>query len=162
MPKRTRFFQENDSTVGAKIRALRRIRGLSLQQMSQETGMSYSYLSGLRMASIQCPYNQSTSASQSILVSTWCTSLPSGAVPKVFRKEELFRGNNAFADIAYRVITPEKTSNLQVSYVYLPPMNPASGISTSTARGQEMWDYFDGCVCVMVEEERYRIEQGDV
>ena len=48
MPKKEQdFSRENDSTVGAKIRALRRIRGLSLQQMSQETGMSYSYLSGL-------------------------------------------------------------------------------------------------------------------
>ena len=37
----------SDIEVGKKIRALRKIRGISLQQMANDTGMSYSYLSGL-------------------------------------------------------------------------------------------------------------------
>ena len=37
----------NDIEIGKKLRALRKIRGISLQQMARETGMSYSYLSGL-------------------------------------------------------------------------------------------------------------------
>ena len=56
--------------------------------------------------------------------------------------------------------TPKKTSNLQVGYVYLPPMNPASGIYHAQGAGDA--DYFGRLrVCVMVEEERYRVEQGD-
>ena len=162
MPKKEQdFSRENDSTVGAKIRALRRIRGLSLQQMSQETGMSYSYLSGLENGKHSVSITNLQRIAKYFDVDMVYFLMPSGAVPKVFRKEELFRGNNAFADIAYRVITPEKTSNLQVSYVYLPPDEPSERHIHKHGKGQEMLITLDGCVCVMVEEERYRVEQGD-
>ena len=162
MPKKEQdFSRENDSTVGAKIRARRRIRGLSLQQMSQETGMSYSYLSGLENGKHSVSITNLQRIAKYFGVDMVYFLMPSGAVPKVFRKEELFRGNNAFADIAYRVITPEKTSNLQVSYVYLPPDEPSERHIHKHGKGQEMLITLDGCVCVMVEEERCRIEQGD-
>ncbi|MEG1745381.1 MAG: helix-turn-helix transcriptional regulator [Ruthenibacterium sp.] len=34
-------------SVGMKIRSLRKIRGISLQQLAEEMSMSYSFLSGL-------------------------------------------------------------------------------------------------------------------
>ena len=112
MPKKEQdFSRENDSTVGAKIRALRRIRGLSLQQMSQETGMSYSYLSGLENGKHSVSITNLQRIAKYFGVDMVYFLMPSGAVPKVFRKEELFMST-------------------------CPPMNPASGISTSTARGR--------------------------
>jgi len=36
-----------------------------------------------------------------------------------------------------------------------------TGAAQGFGKGQEMLITLDGCVCVMVEEERYRIEQGD-
>ena len=36
-----------DISIGSKIRALRKVRSISLQQMAKDLGMSYSYLSGL-------------------------------------------------------------------------------------------------------------------
>ena len=35
-----------DISIGSKIRALRKVRSISLQQMAKDLGMSYSYLSG--------------------------------------------------------------------------------------------------------------------
>lgn len=60
-------------SVGSKIRALRKIRGISLQQMAQSTGMSYSYLSGLEMTSIPSPL-QTSSAWPSISRWIWYIS----------------------------------------------------------------------------------------
>ena len=77
--------------------------------------MSYSYLSGLENSKHSVSITNLQRIAKYFGVDQMYFLMPSGAVPKVFRKEELFRGSDFLADIAYRVRTPEKTSNLQVS-----------------------------------------------
>lgn len=87
--------------------------------------------------------------------------MPSGKIPRLFRKAELFQESNAYHNISYRVITPEDSSNLQVSYVHLPPNEPSERRIHKHGEGQEMVIVLDGCAHVMVEEEHYKVQQGD-
>ena len=149
------------SSVGNRIRALRKIRGISLQQMAQSTGMSYSYLSGLENGKHSVSIANLQRIAAFFEVDMICFLMPSGAVPRVFRKREMYSPSNKYGSIAYRVVTPEDSSNLQVSYVYMPPHEPTERHIHKHGKGQEMVLVLDGCACVMVEEERYKIEPGD-
>lgn len=149
------------ASVGAKIRALRKIRGISLQQMAQETGMSYSYLSGLENDKHSVSIANLQRIAGFFGVDMVYFLLPSGSVPRVFRKQDLFEENSAFENISYRVVTPNDSSNLQASYVYLPPFSPSERQIHKHGKGQEIILALDGCVHVMVEDEKYKLEAGD-
>ena len=109
------------ATVGSKIRALRKIRGISLQQMAQETGMSYSYLSGLENDKHSVSIANLQRVASFFQVDMVYFLMPSGPAPRVFRKKELFSEDSTYDSISYRVVTPEDTTNIQASYVYMPP-----------------------------------------
>ena len=148
------------ASVGSKIRALRKIRGISLQQMAQETGMSYSYLSGLENDKHSVSIANLQRVASFFEVDMVYFLLPSGPVPRVFRKKELL--NEAGGDnIVYRVVTPPESRNLQASYIYMPPHDPTERQIHKHGKGQEMILVLDGCVHVMIEEEKYKLEQGD-
>ena len=87
--------------------------------------------------------------------------MPNGPVPRVFRKADLFAQDNNYDNIHYRVVTPPDSSNLQASYVYMLPHDPTERQIHKHGKGQEMILVLDGCVHVMVEEEKYKLEQGD-
>lgn len=149
------------ASVGGKIRALRKIRGISLQQMAQDTGMSYSYLSGLENDKHSVSIANLQRVANYFQVDMIYFLLQSGAVPRLFRKEDMFSENSTFENIVYRVVTPENATNLQVSYVYLPPNEPSERRIHKHGKGQEMILVLEGCAHVMVEEERYKVGQGD-
>lgn len=149
------------ASVGSKIRALRKIRGISLQQMAQETGMSYSYLSGLENDKHSVSIANLQRVASFFDVDMVYFLLPSGPVPRVFRKKDLFSQDSTFNNISYRVVTPKDSSNLQASYVYMPPHDPTERQIHKHGKGQEMILMLDGCVYVMIEEEKYKLEQGD-
>ena len=151
----------NDIEVGKKIRALRKIRGISLQQMANETGMSYSYLSGLENGKHSVSIANLQRVASFFEVDMVYFLQPGGPVPKVMKRKDLFEESSAFNDIFYRVMTPADTSHLQVSYVHMPANSPSERRIHKHGRGQEMVIAMTGCVCVMVEGERYRVEQGD-
>lgn len=148
-------------SVGGKIRALRKIRGISLQQMAQSTGMSYSYLSGLENDKHSVSIANLQRLAKYFQVDMVYFLMPSGKIPRLFRKEELFQESNAYHNISYRVITPEDSSNLQVSYVHLPANEPTERRIHKHGEGQEMVIVLEGCAHVMVEEEHYKVRQGD-
>lgn len=161
MEKEVRNNASEQPSVGAKLRALRKIRGISLQQMSQETGMSYSYLSGLENDKHSVSIANLQRIAGFFKIDMVYFLMPGGPVPRVFRKREMYSHSNCFDDIIYRVITPKDSNNLQVSYVYMPPNQPSERNIHKHGEGQEMVLCLDGCTCVMVGEERYRIQQGD-
>lgn len=144
-----------------RIRALRKIRGISLQKMANETGMSYSYLSGLENGkhSVSIANLQRIAGFFEVDMVTFLQ--PSGPVPRVIRKNDLFGDPGTFSDIFYRVMTPPDSSHLQISYVYMPANSPSERRIHKHGKGQEMVLVLSGCVGVMVEGEYYRIEQGD-
>lgn len=151
----------NDIEVGKKIRSLRKIRGISLQQMANDTGMSYSYLSGLENGKHSVSIANLQRVASFFEVDMVYFLQPSGPVPKIMRKQELFEGASSLNDIFYRVMTPADTSHLQVSYVHMPANSPTERRIHKHGKGQEMILALNGSVCVMVEGERYKVEQGD-
>ena len=130
-------------SVGSKIRALRKIRGISLQQMAQSTGMSYSYLSGLENDKHSVSIANLQRLAKYFQVDMVYFLMPSGKIPRLFRKAELFQESNAYHNISYRVITPSERR------------------IHKHGEGQEMVIVLDGCAHVMVEEEHYKVQQGD-
>ncbi len=151
----------NQVSVGAEIRNLRKLRGISLQKMAEDTGMSYSYLSGLENDKHSVSITNLQKIAKFFKVNLVYFLTPKGPVPRVFRKKDLYDPNNAYGNIAYRVITPESSGCLQVSYAYLPPNAPKEQNVHKHGAGQELVLVLDGCSCIMVENEKYKIEQGD-
>ena len=151
----------NDIEVGKKIRALRKIRSISLQQMANETGMSYSYLSGLENGKHSVSIANLQRLASFFEVDMVYFLQPSGPVPKLMRKQDLFEESSAFNDVFYRVMTPADTSHLQVSYVQMPANAPTERRIHKHGKGQELILTISGCVWVMVEGERYKVEAGD-
>ena len=111
----------SDIEVGKKIRALRKIRGISLQQMANDTGMSYSYLSGLENGKHSVSITNLQRVATFFDVDMVYFLQPGGPVPRLIRKEDLLQDNSGVEDIYYRVMTPPESSHLQISYVQMPP-----------------------------------------
>lgn len=151
----------SDIEVGKRIRSLRKIRGISLQQMAAETGMSYSYLSGLENGKHSVSITNLQRLASFFQVDMVYFLQPGGPVPRVMRKNDLFNPDCSFRDIYYRVMTPPDSAHLQISYVHMPPNSPTERRIHKHGKGQELVQVLDGAVCVMVEGERYRVEQGD-
>ena len=151
----------SDIEVGKKIRSLRKIRGISLQQMASETGMSYSYLSGLENGKHSVSIANLQRVASFFGIDMVYFLQPSGPVPKVMRFKDLFEGTSSVNDIFYRVTTPADSSHLQVSYVHMPPNAPSERRIHKHNHGQEMILVIQGVVYVMIEGERFKVEQGD-
>ena len=147
--------------VGKKIRALRKIRGISLQQMSSQTGMSYSYLSGLENGKHSVSITNLQRIAAFFEVDMVYFLQPMGQVPRVIRMKDLFHDSSTFDDLFYRVVTPADSGFLQASYVYMPPHSPEERRIHKHKQGQEMILTLSGCICVYVEEERYLLRSGD-
>lgn len=147
--------------VGSKIRALRKIRGISLQQLAQETGMSYSYLSGLENGKHSVSITNLQRVANFFQVDMIYFLMPGGQIPRVFRKSEMFDRSSMYDNIVYRVVTPEDSANLQVSYVHMNPHEPSERNIHKHGKGQEMILVLEGLAYVMIGEERYKVEQGD-
>lgn len=151
----------SDIEVGKKIRSLRKIRGISLQQMAEKTGMSYSYLSGLENGKHSVSITNLQRLAGFFNVDMVYFLQPGGPVPRVMRKKDLLEGESPLQDIRYRVMTPPDSSHLQISHIQLPPNAPSERRIHKHGKGQEYVLVLEGIVCVMVEGERYRLEQGD-
>ena len=151
----------SDIEVGKRIRALRKNRGISLQQMANDTGMSYSYLSGLENGKHSVSITNLQRVANFFNVDMVYFLQPVGPVPRLLRKEDLLRNNSGVEDIYYRVMTPPESSHLQISYIQMPPNAPTERRIHKHGRGQELVMVMDGAVVVMVEGERYTVERGD-
>lgn len=147
--------------IGKKIRALRKIRGISLQRLSGETGMSYSYLSNLENGKHSVSINNLQRVASFFGVDMIYFIQSDKPEPKVFQRADLFDDDdNYYADIVYRVITSESNPYLQASYIYMPPNKPDEKNIHKHGTGQEMVMCLEGCVRVMVGEDVYQLKNG--
>jgi len=147
--------------VGQKLRNLRKIRDISLQQLAEETGMSYSYLSGLENEkySISIVNLQRLARYFNVDLIQFLDTRDVDTI--VVRKGE--EQNHMAADgIVYNVITSNRGKNLQVSQVTLPPNAPSERNIHKHSKGQELIIAMEGEVIVMVESSRYQLREGDL
>ena len=128
---------KGEVNIGLKIRRLRKIRNLSLQQVSGDTGMSYSYLSGLEndKHSISIVNLQRLANYFGVDMIHFLDNKDTDTV--LIRKSD---GQDLVTEdgIVYNVITSKKTNFLQVSYVTLPPNSPTEKNIHKHAEGQEL------------------------
>ncbi|MEI6101808.1 MAG: XRE family transcriptional regulator [Eubacteriales bacterium] len=151
---------KGEVNIGLKIRRLRKIRNLSLQQVSEETGMSYSYLSGLEndKHSISIVNLQRLAKYFGVDLIHFLDNRDTNTV--LIRKGD----GQEFATedgIVFNVITSKKANHLQVSYVTLPPHSPAEKNIHKHEQGEELIVALEGEAVVVVEDEKYRLNQGD-
>ena len=146
--------------IGLTIRRLRKIRNLSLQQVSEDTGMSYSYLSGLEndKHSISIVNLQRLANFFGVDLIHFLDNKDTNTV--LIRKDD---GQNMVTEdgIVFNVITSKNASHLQVSYVTLPPHAPTEKNIHKHEQGQELIVAIEGEVVVTVEDEKYRLSGGD-
>jgi len=151
---------KEEVNIGLKIRNLRKMRNLSLQQVSEETGMSYSYLSGLEndKHSISIVNLQRLANYFGVDLIHFLDNKDTDTF--LMRKDD---GKNQKTEdgIIFNVITSQKADYLQVSYVTLPPHSPREKNIHKHARGKELIVTIEGQALVMVEGEKYKLNEGD-
>lgn len=147
--------------IGKKIRALRKIRGISLQELSKGTDMIYSYLSGLENGKHSISITNLQRLADYFKINMIHFMIPDGPTPNLFRRKNLFKKSSGSDNIIYQVVTSEDSSNLQMSYVYMPPNQPKEHHIHKHDKGQELIIALSGQVSVMVGETPYQLGQGD-
>ena len=121
--------------IGQKLRNLRKIRDISLQQLAEETGMSYSYLSGLENEkySISIVNLQRLARYFNVDLIQFMDTRDVDTI--LVRKGE--EKNHMAADgIVYNVLTSNLGKNMQVSQVTLPPNAPSERNIHKHSKGQ--------------------------
>ena len=147
--------------IGQKLRSLRKIRDISLQQLAEETGMSYSYLSGLENEkySISIVNLQRLAKYFRVDLIHFLDTRDTNTI--LVRKDD--QQNRKTEDgIAFNVITAKEGNSLQLSHVTLPPNSPSERNIHKHAKGQELIIAIEGNVVVMVESSKYQLNQGDL
>lgn len=147
--------------IGKKIRAVRKIRGISLQELAKGTDMSYSYLSGLENGKHSISITNLQRLADFFQINMIHFMIPDGPTPNLFRKENLFKNSSGNDDIIYQVITSKDSTDLQVSYVYMPPHQPKEYHIHKHGMGHELILVLSGRVSVMVGETPYHLGQSD-
>ena len=147
--------------VGVKIRALRKIRGISLQQMAEEMNMSYSFLSGLENGKHSISLtNLQRFASYFGVDMVYFLQTRKGSTVLV-RGEEAFAENITEDGVVFNVVSPEDSPRLQLAYVSMPAHPTTERHIHRHRKGQEVLSVMEGSVTVMVEEKKYILNAGD-
>ncbi|MEM5818548.1 MAG: helix-turn-helix domain-containing protein [Desulfitobacterium hafniense] len=147
--------------IGQKLRSLRKIRDISLQQLSEETGMSYSYLSGLENEKHSISIINLQRLAKYFNVDL-IHFLDNRDAETVFVRKDDEQDHVTEDGIVFNVITSKEGKNLQVSYVTLPPNSPTERNIHKHEKGQELIIAIEGKVVVMVESNKYQLNQGDL
>ena len=147
--------------VGSKLRSLRKIRDISLQQLAEETGMSYSYLSGLENEKYSISIVNLQRLARYFNVDL-IQFLDTRDVDTILVRKGEEQDHMTADGIAYNVITSNQGKNLQVSQVTLPPNAPSERNIHKHSKGQELIIAQEGEVIVMVESSRYQLHEGDL
>lgn len=152
----------NDNVdIGKRLRNIRKIRKIPLTKLSEETGMSYSYLSGLENGkhSISITNLQKLSAYFDVDLIYFLT--PDNGEDAVFIGKNEGKGTTTEDGVRFKVITPGRSEKLQVTLVDLPAYSPSERRIHHHREGEEFITVIDGKLFVMVGEETYELKEGD-
>lgn len=154
--------QKDDLNIGAKIRKMRKIRGITLGKLAEETGMSYSYLSELENN------KHSISISNLQKLASYFEIDLIHFLEKTERKNTLIRKKDRNTlktedGILFQTISSEAAENLQITFITLPPNTPEKRQQHihKHPQGEEFITITKGEAIVVVEEEKYVLKEGD-
>lgn len=146
--------------IGKTIRKLRVVRGISLQKLSEETGMSYSYLSGLENEKHSITLNNLQRLANYFQVDL-ISLLKVNEQKTLFIPKEKRVSNEMEDGILFQVITNPEIKNLQISFVEIPPNAPTERNIHSHKEGDEFIYVVEGEVFVLVEDDRFLLKKED-
>lgn len=148
--------------IGTRIRALRKIRGITLKQMSEDTGMSYSYLSELENN------KHSVTVDNLKKLAVYFGIDMIHFLEKTERKGVLVRKEDRSSlktkdGMVFQTIPSENVRSMQITFVTLPPDSPDKSKRNihKHPQGEEFITVTKGEVIVVVEEEKYLLKEGD-
>ena len=152
--------EENKVYIGKQIRKLRTVRGISLQSLSEDLGMSYSYLSGLENEKHSITLNNLQRIANYFKVDL--ISLLSVNDQETLYIEKDKRVSNEMDDgIIFQIVTNENIKNLQISFVTIPPHSPSERNIHKHVEGDEFIYVIEGEVIVIVEDTKYVLKKED-
>ncbi len=152
--------EKNNLSIGQKIRRLRKIRGLSIQQLSEETGMGYSYISGLENDKYSISINNLQRLASYFNIDMIHFLENNFKQTTLVRKQD--RNNITTEDgVNFQVITSDDATHMQVSFITLPPNAPTERHIHKHPKGEEFISVIEGEVIVLIEEEKYVLREGD-
>lgn len=148
--------------IGEKIRKLRKIRGITLKKMAEDTGMSYSYLSELE----NNKHSVTIDNLQKLAMYFQIDMIH--FLEKMERKSVLIRRENRNCvttddGIVFQAISTEDSKSMQITFVVLPPNSPKKEERRihKHPQGEEFITVTKGEVIVAIEEEKYLLKEGD-
>lgn len=148
--------------VGAKLKKLRKTKGLSLKAVAEATGMSYSYLWGLEhnKHSISIVNLQRLSEFFNVDLVYFFKTESGGSVAFIGKDDTTTYYTQD--GLTFNLITSGQSKNIQVMEVYHPPHTPTERrIYCHEQKGQEFITVLEGKLFVMVEDTTYQLEKGD-
>lgn len=152
----------NQLNIGLKIRKLRKIRGITLEKLAEDTGMSYSYLSELENEKHSISINNLQKLATYFQIDLIQFLENEEAASIVIRKKD---HNDLVTDdgVIFHVISAEDTKHLSVMFATLPPNTPKKEHRNihKHPQGEEFILVTKGEVTVVVEEEKYVLKTGD-
>lgn len=149
-------------TVGKRIRALRKKKGLNLQDMASKLNLSVSYLSQLENGRANISVNLLKEIASILDVPCVFFLLEEETKPlvKVIRKSE--RNDQVDSDdkVTTNFLFATENERLQASIINIPPGHDSGKVYCHY--GDEYIYVIEGEVEVLLDEEVYRLSEGDI
>lgn len=147
-----------DAALGARIRTLRRSKGLSGKEAAQRAGLSPSYLSRLENGHLSPTVATLTRLVQALGASLAEVFGSPEAGPVVRRHERALIRNRGVDD---QLLTPTRTGQLEVLETFIEP-GAGSGAQAYTHRGdEECIVVLEGVLRLWLDGVAYELAEGD-
>lgn len=158
------LLEEVGSSMGRKLRLRRKIKGLSLQQLSEMSGISVSQLSQIErggsepsLRSLQMICGALKMPISWLFEGSGHTDTEEGVIVRRHRRRHL-----AFDELgmAKQLMTPDECPELQMMEIVINP-GGGSGPEPISRPGAKCATVLEGCLVLEVEEMSYELQPGD-
>lgn len=147
--------------VGSKLKRLRTLRKISLTRIAEETGMSYSYLSGLENNKHSISIANLQRLSEYFQVDLIYFLKTTGDHDSVYIPAGQSRKTVTEDNVNFSFIVNRKDSRLQVTLVEMPKDSPSERHIHHHREGEEFISLLSGQLHVIVGDEEYVMDAGD-
>ena len=151
----------DEINVGSKLKRLRTLRKISLTRMAEETGMSYSYLSGLENNKHSISIANLQRLSEYFQVDLIYFLKTTGDHDSVYIPAGQSRKTVTEDKVNFSFIVNRKDSRLQVTLVEMPKDSPSERHIHHHREGEEFISLLSGQLHVIVGDEEYVMDAGD-
>ena len=156
---------EEDAAVGAQLRALRRARGLSLQQVADATDLSVGLISQVERGLSSPSVRALRSLADALGVTVgWLFHHGSPPPPEeagiVLRQRHRRRMEFNGGEVTKELLSPDLDGQLEILVVKVVPGGSSGGVPYTHA-GEEGGVVLEGELDLWVEDKLYRLAPGD-